>query len=244
MARHPCAMSTKNFCVSNFIVTKVGEEWFEGRVVEINKAGRDPRTNAEERFYHVHLFRLYSEIAQPIREYFLFSATPENIKKFKVAPLSRVTQRPHLPKELRRIMDMDREDVQRGVFSALPSKQPVSKILNDFKKYMQLNKPGIFEEELEEIVLGFFHVFESIFSSFLLYKRERSYVDTLLSDTKNQQKSDIFGLEYLLRAIYLIQTAFVDKLENPEIRDMVFDFSVYLLDFLGINVDRYCSSRR
>lgn len=237
-------MPTKNFSVNNFVVTKVGEEWFEGRIVEINRSEKDPRTNAEERFYHVYLFRLYSEIAQPIREYFLFSATPENIRKFKIAPLSRVTQRPHLPRELRRIMDVDREDVQKSVFSVLPSKQPVSKILNDFKKYMQLNKPGIFEEELEEIVLGFFHVFESVFSSFLLYKGERSYVETLLSDTKHQQKSDIFGLEYLVRAIYLIQTAFVDRIENSEVRDMVFDFSVYLLDFLGTNVDKYSSTRR
>lgn len=141
-------------------------------------------------------------------------------------------------------MDMDRAYVQKSAFLVLPSKQPVSKILNDFKKYMQLNKPGIFEEELEEIVLGFFHVFESTFSTFLLYKGERSYVETLLSDTKHQQKSDVFGLEYLVRAIYLIQTTFVDKIENTEVRDMVFDFSVYLLDFLGMNVGKYCTPQR
>eukprot|EP00866_Antonospora_locustae_P001248 jgi/Antlo1/1248/1012 len=91
-------MPAKNFSLNNFVVTKVGEEWFEGRVVEINRSEKDTGANTEERFYHVHLFRLYSEIAQPIREYFLFSATPENIKKFRVAPLSRVTQRPHFLK--------------------------------------------------------------------------------------------------------------------------------------------------
>ena len=236
-------MPAKNFGVKNFVVTKIGEEWLEGRITDTIEVLDEYKQSLEDHFYKIYLFSLYSEISQPIKDYFLFSATTENLKKFKVSSLRRMTQKPHIPPALRRIMEIDKRDTQKGLFVKLPARQPVSKILNDFKQYIQANKPNLFEEELEEIILGFFHIFENTFIPFLLYSKERNYVNLLLSDIKNQQKAEIFGSEYLLRAIYFIQDVLIDKVDCVETKDMVFDFSVYLLDFLDLHIEKYFTSR-
>lgn len=236
-------MPVKSFSVSNFVLTKIGEEWFEGRVVGIDKLAGDQVLGHGDYFYRVYLFGLYSEMSQPIKDHLLFSATSENMKKFRITPLRKVTKKPHIPPSLKKIMDIDKENAQKGHFLNLPARQTVSKILDDFKNYIQVNKPSIFEEELEESILGFFYMFENTLIPFLLYKKEKTHVKVLLSDIKNQQKADIFGPEYLLRAIYLMQVVFLDKIDCEETKDMVFDYSVYLLDFLSVNTDRYFVSQ-
>lgn len=228
----------RKFNTNNFIITKVGEEWFEGRVIE---SLPETKNTNEICMYRIYVFRLFAELSQPVKEYSLMHSTPENIRKFKLYSFRSEHKGVHFPKILKERIFFDKIQIKKDNFLKLPGKFPISRILNDFKKFIQINKGGIFEEELDEIVLGFCHLFESTFSLFLLYSNEKDYVNQFLSEMVNIQKTSVFGAEYLIRLIYLLHKKLLNRIECTDTADLTFDFSVYLLDFLTVNYEKYFS---
>ncbi|KCZ80602.1 hypothetical protein H312_01977 [Anncaliia algerae PRA339] len=228
----------RKFNTNNFIITKLEDEWFEGRVVE---SLPEQKSSNEVSLYRVYVFRLFTELSQPVKEYSLMHSTPENIRKFKLTSFRGENRGPHFPSILKETIIQDKQKTKENFFLKLPAKYPISRILNDFKKFIQLNKGGITEEELDEIVLGFCHLFETTFFQFLLYSNELDYVNQFLSEMVNIQKTSVFGAEYLLRLIFLLHKKLLNRIECSDTADLTFDFSIYLLDFMALNYERYFS---
>lgn len=225
-------LAPKNLIINNFVVVKIGEEWFEGRVAHITQKD-------EETLYNIYVFRLYSEISSGYKESALMLASPENIKKFRIPSLRSLCNSIHFPHRMEKIMNMDQSQIYNGHVLKIPTKYPISRILNDFKVYMQTHKSGIFEEELDETLLGFYNLFESTFYLFLLYSNEKKAYG---NNHPIEQVCNKFGGEHLVRLLYLIQSKLIDKLECRDSQDLIFDYSIYLLDFLDLYAERYFSN--
>lgn len=232
-------MVQKSFQKNNYILAKVREEWFEGRIIDIKVEKNEMGEN--ENHYKIYLLRLYNEIANCLPESSIYAATPENIKKFKVPALMRVTSKIHVPGSLLKLLHHDREFILDGRFVKFPVKIPVSKILNDFKNSMQLNKMSLFEDEIEELILGFFHVFESVVTLHLIYRNEKEYIGDVLLKNENQKMAYTFGPEHFLRMLYFLQAKLIDTIACVDTKELIYDYSVYLLDFLDLYSSKYFS---
>ncbi|KCZ74737.1 hypothetical protein H311_04295, partial [Anncaliia algerae PRA109] len=66
-------------------------------------------------------------------------------------------------------------------------------------------------------------------------------VNQFLSEMVNIQKTSVFGAEYLLRLIFLLHKKLLNRIECSDTADLTFDFSIYLLDFMALNYERYFS---
>ncbi|KAF7683779.1 Protein MRG1 [Astathelohania contejeani] len=224
-------MSSKKIAVNNYVYCKINEDWLEARVVIIHPNQKDDGTKDAYRKFTVHLLSTYSIYPEPIPSPNVHLSSIENYKKYKISSLRHLLRNIHIPPTL---MNYLQKDVNEKIVTSLPARFSVNEIIYLFKQFMSVNKATVIEGELIEMVNGFIYYFNIAIKYCLLYKNEIDQYNNI-----TEQPSSVYGAKHLLRLIYLIQSKYVSECNNTELKDILYEYSVYLLDYLDLKYKEY-----
>ncbi|TBU07234.1 MRG-like chromatin modification protein [Hamiltosporidium magnivora] len=232
----------KKIYINNYIITKSRDEWIEGRIIKIIEV---PKPSEEKPDMNIKKYIIYSLrhniiCEEEIPEHSIHRSSIENYKKFKLFPLRAYVEDIHIPVDLFEILKNDYKLVKDKKMIVLPSKFPISKILKEFSKFIVANKPSISEDEILEVVKGFTWYFDKLINPFILYECEiEQYIQYFEKEKNVNLPSNCYGPEHLLRMIFAIQKFLVKDCMDYETQDVIFEYSVYLCDFLNIFLKKY-----
>lgn len=232
----------KNLCVNNYIITKTRDEWIEGRIIKIIEVPKPTTENPDMNIKKYIIYSLRHNIIcdEEILEHSIHRSSIENYKKFKLFPLRAYVEDIHIPLDLFEILKNDNKLIKDKKIIILPSKFPISKILKDFSKFIIINKPTISEDEILEVSKGFTWYFDKLINPFILYDSEvEQYIQLFEKEKGTNTPSNVYGPEHLLRMMFVVQKLFVKDCSDYETQDVIFEYSIYLIDFLNIYIKKY-----
>ncbi|KAK6461147.1 MRG-domain-containing protein [Scheffersomyces coipomensis] len=124
----------------------------------------------------------------------------------------------------------------------LPSKAPISKILQDYKSFREPSLDSHQQQILSEILLGLELYFNKSLSLILLYKYENlQYLNFLKQDliSKDKIQSKVYGYEHLLRLLISLPGLISESLIDTISLNVLIDELNELLKFLTNNMNDY-----
>ncbi|KAF9747744.1 hypothetical protein NGRA_3501 [Nosema granulosis] len=218
--------------INQYVIFKYQEEWQEGRIVDIvvsDSSEKDNRT-----YYKVLSLSTLLEVPTLLYDHILQNNS-DNIKKIKVG-----FEKIPVSKELRALIEEDkamastnkvyRTDVHLGI------------VFEDFSAFLISNKLYLSKEEILLSTEGLKHIFNDLVEKVLLTVKEVKYFDSIKRKEDGSYYTK-FGIVYGIRVAYYVLKDFLEKMNDPEVRFLLFEFIVYFLDFCGLNLSKYYNKK-
>lgn len=226
----------KKFGINNYVLYKYKDEWLECRVKDIIKA----ENNTPKIILYILKYSIINN--DPVPEDLVYKSSFENEKKFRVIKTYK------FPIFLTNFLREDKIKIKNNFVVKLvseeiakkPGRKPknevkskninnknVKTIVNEFVDFLGQNKV-IFEEELEEVKMGFNFLLNSVIKN-LLYDKELKQFSEI-----NMPYSEVYGIEHLVRLLYF---------GNGK-NDILDEYAYYFCDFLELYKHIYFSDRK
>lgn len=215
----------EKFALNSYVIFKNGQEYYEGRINNVE-------TSSASENFDIFCFSTFTHIKVPVSE-ILSNMSQEIKRKMKSTPFIEIPNITHFPHELKNVLIVDKEWSLEGNYP-LPHKYSIYGILEAFKIFLIEQASFADLDETEEIIKGFTMCFNHLFKIKLIYENEREQVESNLGDPV-----DFCGPIHLLRLIYYIQKKAQNHIADFQTKNILLDYSVYLLDFLLLNFNEY-----
>lgn len=221
----PMENKKEKFTINSYVVFKIGQEHYEGRIKDCSGSG-----NSE--IFTIYNFTNFKEHKVSSNE-ILCNVSQEIKRKMKTTPFIELPDTIHFPPELKSVLIVDKEWSCKNTYE-LPVKITVSMILNSFYDFL-INQAHICEfDEAGEIRRGFLDSFNFFFKMLLIYENEQKIVQKFKTNP-----SEYCGAVHLLRLIYFLQKEVKFYINDQQTKNMILDYTVYLLDFLMTKFKEY-----
>lgn len=215
----------EKFAVNNYIVFKQGPDCYEGRIRNILIEGGTE-------VYQVFCFTTFTEFRVALTDV-LTNVSQEVKRKMKTTAYLEIPGQIYMPPALKNVLVVDKEWSVENKYD-LPHKTPISNILKHFKDF-SINSANICDlDEATEIQKGFTMCFNSFFKKFLMYPIEKDQVGSLKGEP-----TEYCGPVHLLRLIYFIQKNVNEYIKDRDVKGIVLDYTIYLLDFMLVRYKDY-----
>lgn len=209
------------FKINEYILYKELNEWHEGRIMSIEH-------EEVSETYNIMSFTTFTQLSLRNPEQIL-KGSPETRRKMKTHILGDIAGKIHIPVLLKHILVVDREMSLQKPYD-LPFRISVSQVTEGFIKYFGENNGTSDEDELNEAYKAFVHSFDLLLPLFLLYDTEKEQYNNI-----KDKPSNIYGFVHLLRLLYFFQKKGAELAGDSQSKQVVLDYSIYMLDFLMAN---------
>jgi len=122
----------------------------------------------------------------------------------------------------------------------VPRKPSVSDIMDLFVIYLQENK--IIIARIDDLITDLKLYFDKALGTFLLYRFERDQYRNILQEFPDQNLSQIYGFEHLLRLCVKFPQILSPVELDEELVQLIKTFITHLLNFLSMNESKFSSS--
>lgn len=208
----------EKLAVNNYIVFKSGAECLEGRIKTI-------MTEGSTEVYQVLCFCSFNEVKVNAPEV-LLNVSQEVKRKVKCTAYQEVPNSTYFPQILKNVLVVDKEWAVENKYE-LPHKNTITNLLKQFKDFLVTTASTCDADEGTEALKGFTLCFNTLFKKFLLYPSESEQIHSFKIDPV-----DFCGPVHLLRLIYYMQKNISTLVPDENVRCIVLDYTIYLLDFL------------
>lgn len=222
---------------NNYIYKKINEEWLECRITAIKND-----------HYYLYVLKTLRNLDMPAEHAQIHPSTVETMRKFKISAIRYSEDCLYMPGLLRGKLYEDYGRMERTLSfiddhansqDSGPTKEysgttnhSIASILSDFKSFITVNKPTISQEELDEFGKHITLTFNVLGYSYLLTKHEK----------KKYRKNDLdtqCNAYHLLRLLVYMHEVLIRNINDRSVAEICFEYYVYLVDFLYVNVDVY-----
>lgn len=211
--------------LNNYVIFKLGGEYHEGRLKGVSIEGTVET-------YQILCFTTFTDVKVSSSE-ILCNVSQEVKRKLKSTAYGDVPNQTYFPSSLRNVLIVDKEWSVDNSYD-LPLKTNVNIVLKQFKDFL-VNSTAICDiDEANEVVKGFLLCFNTFFKRFLLYPNEREQISFMKGEP-----SEYCGPVHLARLIYFIQKNINMFVEDMQVKNIVLDYTIYLLDFMSIKYKDY-----
>lgn len=215
----------EKFAVNNYIVFKQGTDCHEGRIKNIT-------TENGVEIYQVFCFTAFTDTTVTSTDV-LSNVSQEVKRKMKTAAYLEVPNQIYIPPALKGVLVVDKEWTSENKYD-LPHKTPVALILKQFKDFC-INAANICDlDEATEVQKGLILCFNTFFKKFLMYPIEKEQIASLKGEP-----TDYCGPVHLLRLIYYIQKSIGEYVRDKQVKCIILDYTIYLLDFMLVRYKEY-----
>lgn len=213
-------MDTKKekFAVNNYIVFKQGSDCYEGRIKSISI-----ESNLE--VYQVYCLTTFTDFKVTSSDV-LNNVSQEVKRKMKTTAYLEIPGQVYMPPALKNVLAVDKEWSLENRYE-LPHKISVINVLKQFKDFIVNTANICYVDEATEAQKGFLMCFNTFFKKFLMYPIEKDQISGLKGEP-----AEYCGPVHLLRLIYLIQKNIGEYTRDNQVRSIILDYSIYLLDFM------------
>lgn len=211
--------------INDYVLYKEGTEWHEGRISSIEFEDGGER-------YTILAFNTFTEISVKNTEIFP-NSTCEMRRKMKNHIIGDFHSKIHFPALLKHILTIDKEMCKDLPYD-MPFRANVSQIIQHFIDFFRMNNGCSDLYELQEAYKAFVHCFDIFLPIFLLYESEIEQFKKI--DTN---PSEVYGFVHLLRLLYFLQKEGADFAQDYPSKLVIFDYTIYLLDFLIARYKEY-----
>lgn len=215
----------EKFTVNNYVVFKYDNKCLEGRVKGVT-------INGTTEIYNIFCFVTFSDLK--IQSTDILSNISQEIKrKMRSSPFLEIPNKAHFPPALKNVLIVDKEWLQDNRYD-FPYKINGTTVLTQFKDFIV--KQALIGDinEITEVVKGFTLCFNTFFKKFLVYENEIYQLESISGDP-----IEYCGPVHLLRLIYFLQKEASSFIQDLQTRNIVLDYSVYLLDFMLLKYQEY-----
>jgi len=211
--------------VNNYIVFKQGPDCHEGRI-------KSTVVESNVEMYVVLCFTNFTEVKVACTDV-LSNVSQEVKRKMKTAAYLEVPDQIYMPPTLKNVLVVDKEWSTENKYE-LPHRTPVSLILRQFKDFT-VNAAGLCDlDEGNEVQKGLTLCFNTFFKRFLMYSSEKEQIVA-----QKGEPSEYCGPVHLLRLIYFVQKNVGEYIKDKQVRCIVLDYTIYMLDFLLLRYKDY-----
>ncbi|KAM0679847.1 hypothetical protein GINT2_002019 [Glugoides intestinalis] len=211
--------------VNNYVIFKLGGEYHEGRLKGVSIEGTTET-------YQILCFTTFTDVKVSSSE-ILSNVSQEVKRKLKSTAYGDVPNQTYFPPAIRNVLIVDKEWSIDNTYD-LPYKLNVNIVLRQFKDFL-VNFTAICDvDEANEVGKGFLQCFNSFFKRFLLYPNEREQISFMKGEP-----SEYCGPVHIARLIYFIQKNVKEFIEDTQVKSIVLDYTIYLLDFMTIRYNEY-----
>lgn len=211
--------------INNYVVFKQGPDCYEGRIKSAILEG-----NLE--IYQIFCFSSFSDCKVPAAD-ILTNVSQEVKRKMKNTAYAEVPGQTYFPPALKNVLVVDKEWTVENRYE-LPHRNSVSSILKQFKEF-SINSACICDsDEASEMQKGFIMCFNAFFKKFLMYPIEKDQIIPFKGEPV-----EYCGPVHLLRLIYFIQKNAAGYIKDQQVKSIILDYTIYLLDFMSLKYKDY-----
>lgn len=215
----------ERFGVNNYVIFKQGPEYYEGRIKSISIEGT-------VEMYQIFCFTTFTDLKVSSSE-ILYNLSQEVKRKIKYTAYGEIPNQTYIPPALRNVLIVDKEWAIQNRYE-LPHKIPVNMILKQFKDFL-VNTANICDtDEANELFKGFSNTFNVFFKRYLIYPIEREQVNIMKGDP-----IEYCAPVHLLRLVYFMQKNINVFIKDVQVRNIILDSTIYLLDFMLFKYKEY-----
>lgn len=215
----------EKFTINSYVVYKIGQECYEGRVKSIIGTG-----NSE--IFTIYSFTTFTD--QKIACTDILSNVSQEIKrKLKTTSFIELPNVTNFPPELKSVLIVDKEWSTENKYD-LPQRVTVEMILNSFKEFIVIQAKLADTDEAFEVTRAFILSFNFFFPLLLIYENEKTQIFQMKA-----RPSEYCGPVHLLRLLYYLQKETRFYISDLQTKHIILDYTVYLLDFMMLRFKDY-----
>ena len=227
--------SSKPLPINRYVIFRYCNVFYEGRIVDVlhdgNKTLYSVISFASFEYFRITEHEIITQTSLESKRKYKPSSTCGNFYELKMPSV--------LKNRLRADKDFCLVNFEHKNTAKVLVKITVKEVLMQFSKYFEKNSLLYDGIEMEEVIEGFKHLFNTFLPLNLLYKEEKEFFKYAGILDESVDYTMKFGPVYLLRLLYFIQRN-NKRYSNVKYTQLVVsDFTVYLMDFLNYRYQDY-----